>query len=167
MVFQDLMLVGTALEQSDEELIAQIRAVMEHCRRHPCHVVTGVWGYDDDPRKLWEIPEVGAHLRRLVDFGFIAILVRSTMVRELGAPAHWVDCPAFGAFEVWALGLGLFAGGGSFRMPMAEAKVLLETFARDVFPAAEAALERNLHRFAHVPADPRLLMQGRLRGETS
>jgi hypothetical protein len=163
MVFDHQMVVGTALDQSDEDLIAQIRAVMEHCRRHPCHVVTSVWGYDDDPREVWEIPEVGAHLRRLVDFGFIAILVRSSTVRELGAPAYWVDCPAFGAFEVWAHGLGLFAGGGRLRMPMAE-MALLRTFEKDVFPAAEAALKRNLHRFAHVPANPRLLMQVRPRG---
>jgi hypothetical protein len=161
MVFQDLLVVPTTLDQSDEEMIAQIRAVMEHCHRHPCAVVTTVDGYDDDPRELWEIPEVGAHLRRLVDFGFVAILLRSSTVRELGAPSHWVDCPAFGAFEVWAHGLGLFAGGGRLRMPMAEAGAVLRMFAEDVFPAAEEALKRNLHRFAHVPANARLLMQPR------
>jgi hypothetical protein len=164
MVSHDLVFVATTLDQSDEQLIAQIRAVREFAREHPARVLALVHGFDDDPRELWEIPEVGAHLRRLVDFGFIATLLRSTLVRELGAPADLLDCPAWGAFEVWAHGLGLFAGG-RFRMPHAEAMALVRTFAEDVFPAAEAALGRNLHRYAHVPADRGLLRQ--LRRERS
>jgi hypothetical protein len=135
-------------------LVAEIRAVMEHSRRHPAAVVTGVHGFDDDPRKLWEIPEVRAHLRRLVDFGFIAILLRSATIPELGAPAHLAGCPGFGGFEVWAHGHGLLQTGSN-----AIPEALVKTFARTVFPAAGKALSRNLHRYAHVPANPKLLLE--------
>jgi hypothetical protein len=150
----NLIFVQTALDQSDEEMIAEIRAVMEFSRRHPCFAVAGVHGYDDDPRELWEIPEVNPHFRRLVDFGLIAILARSTTIRALGAPAWMAGIPALGAFEVWLYGHGLLQTGRN-KLPEA----LVKTFAGTVFPAAEKALRRNLHRYAHVPANRGLLTE--------
>ena len=143
----DLIFLVTTLDQTDEQLVAQVRAVMEFARGHPCRVVATVHGFDDDPRDLREIPEVRAHLRRLVNFGLIALLVRSTTVRQLGAAPDQADSPLWGAFEVWAHGLGLYSGG-RLRMPMAEAMAMLKTFAEDILPAAGEALRRNLERYA-------------------
>jgi hypothetical protein len=150
----NLIFVQTSLDQSDEELIAEIRAVMEYSRRHPAGAMMIIQGFEDDPRELWEIPEVQAHLRRLVDFGFIAILARSTGVRELGVPDYLADCPGFGAFEVWAHGRGLLRTGSN-EIPEA----LVEMFEGTIFPAAEESLQRNLHRYAHVPANPELMLE--------
>jgi hypothetical protein len=148
----DLIFVQTAVDQSDESLIAGIRAVREHSRRHPCWVALIIHGYDDDPRELWEVAEVRAHLRRLVDFGFIAILARSTGIHGL-APESLIGCPGLGGFEVWVHGHGLLQAGEN-----AIPKALVQTFAGTIFPAACESLERNLLRFAHVPADSRLLV---------
>jgi hypothetical protein len=145
----DLIFIQTALDQTDEQLVAQIRAVMER----PADIILAVGGFDDDPRDLWDIPEVRAHFRRLVDFGLIAILVPSTGLGEL-CPAHLAGCPGLGGFEVWALGHGLLRGG-----PSTVPEALVGTFTGTVLPAAREALARNLERFAHVPANRGLLIE--------
>jgi hypothetical protein len=155
----DLIFVQTAVDQSDEDLIAGIRAIREHSQRHPCWVVLIVHGYDDDPREQWEIAEVRAHLRRLVDFGFIAILARSTGIHGL-APESLIGCPGLGGFEVRVHGHELVQAGDN-----AIPEALVQTFAGTILPAAEESLRRNLLRFPHVPANPRLLLE--FGGQTS
>jgi hypothetical protein len=146
----DLRCLLTDVGQTDEELVAQLRAMMEQARREPGETVFGVHGYDDDPRELGEIPEVRAHCRRMVDFGVLAVLTRSTWCRELGAPAWTRDVPVLGAFEVWLLGLG-HLGRDRLELPAAAAAALIDRFRREVLPASDRALSRNLHQYAHVP----------------
>jgi hypothetical protein len=141
----------TTVDETDEELVAQIRALMDHARREAGETVLTVHGYDDDPRELWQIPEARSHLARMVEFGAIAILTRSTWCRELGAPAWTMNRPLMGAFEVWMASLG-YIRGDKIELPMDEAKELLRRFRKDVLSAADRALSRNLHRYAHVPA---------------
>jgi hypothetical protein len=150
-----LLVVGTAVDETDEELVTAARNVAEQHAGQAALVFMSVYGYDADPRELWEIPEVRAHCRRLVDFGFISILVRSSIVPELGGEGG--PFAVFGAFEVWAFAEGKFAGG---RITFTAADV--ERFTAEVFPAAGEALRRNLRRFADVPANPDLLIEGRL-----
>jgi hypothetical protein len=141
----------TCVDETDEELVAQLRAVMEQARSEPGETVFAVHGYDDDPRELGQIPEVMAHCRRTVDFGAIAVLTRSTWCRELGAAGWMVGSPILGAFEVWLIGLG-HCTGDRVEMPAVAAKAMIDGFRREVLPAADRSLSRNLHRYAHVPA---------------
>ena len=106
----NLIFINTAVDQTDDRLVAQMKAVIELRESHQYDAVLSVMGYDDDRRELWQIDEVRAHLRRLVDFGAIAVLVRSLMVREL-VPRDLIGCPALGAFEVWAHGHELLQAG--------------------------------------------------------
>ena len=148
-----LIFVQTSVDQTDEHLAAQSKAVLEHARCHRSFAVLGVLGYDRDPRELWEIPEVRTHLRRLVGFGVIAVLVRSTGIREL-VPTDLIGCPALGAFEAWAHGHELLNTGRN-KVPQS----LVSTFLGTVLPAAAASLRRNLERFARVPSNPDLVIE--------
>lgn len=145
--------VITTVDATDEELVTTARNAATQAPGPNRFVFMGVYGYDDDPRELHEIPEVRPHMRRLVDFGFISILTRSSMLPELGG----IGGPfrAFGAFEVWAFAEGMFAGG---RIEFTSADV--DRFVKDVYPSAGEALRRNLRKFADVPANPDLMLVG-------
>jgi hypothetical protein len=149
--------MGTVIDQTDEELVAQVKALQDEQRRHrgsfEILVTMFVHGFDADPRELWKIPEVRAHFRRLVDFGFIAILMKSGTMPALGGGGLGIDFPGMGAFEVWAHGQEpTRTGRNTFD------ETIVRDFELTVLPAAERALQRNLERFAHVPANPDLMI---------
>ncbi len=67
------------------------------------HVVATVRGFNRDRRELYEIPEVQAFCRRLVDLGFISFLDPIVGLNSaLPAEAR----QAWGAYEVWLCGRG-------------------------------------------------------------
>ena len=117
-----------------------------------------VHGFDDDPRELHEIQvEVVAHMGRLVDFGFISVLTRSSTLPELGG----FDTGAiymFGAFEVWWFAGGMFAGGGTLAIPQSA----VDHFRDVVYPAAGERLRANLRKYPHAVANPDLGFEQRL-----
>lgn len=65
-----------------------------------------VSGYDDDPRELWEIPEVVDFFHRCIDAGVISLLPFSTMVTPN-------PVPGLGALEVWLMAHGRWSRGTS------------------------------------------------------
>jgi hypothetical protein len=148
-----LINVVTTVDETDEELITTARNVAGQSNGRTFMVVMTVHGYDDDPRELHRIPEVRPLMRRLVDFGFISVLTRSSMVPELGGVDLGGFC-MFGALEVWAFAEGKF-GGGRLKLTLNDVR----KFTEEVFPAAGEALRRNLRRYADVPADPGLILE--------
>jgi hypothetical protein len=73
-------------------------------------IVCSIYGFDEDPRELHEIPEVRGFCRRLVSVGFISYLdYASTLL-----PEERQTAPGLGAFEVWACGEGIMRNGLEF-----------------------------------------------------
>jgi hypothetical protein len=107
----DIFNLTTAIDQTNEDLIAQMKCVIDFCAQFDGDIVTTCCSFDHDPREIWEIPEFQAHCQRLVEFGFIGILISATHCPYLGAPPHLLNSPFLGAFEVWAHSLNLFRGG--------------------------------------------------------
>jgi hypothetical protein len=160
-----MMSVGPDLATTDEELVVMVTDILDEAKRHPrIRFVMAVRGhnyYHYDLRELREIPEMVPYMRRLVDFGYIAILDRSATIPELGGvdtgDQHFEYGPGqifvFGAIEAWAFAQGLFAGG---RLDLAAGHV--RQFLEEGLPAAGESLRRNLRRFPHVVPEPDLIL---------
>jgi len=88
-----------------------IRATLPIVLKEQKYWVCAIGGYEDDERELYEIPEVRAYCRRLVDEGFIASLHPTTLFFQDKNPEIK---NYLGGVEVWAIGEGLLDSGGSF-----------------------------------------------------
>jgi hypothetical protein len=99
-----VLIVDLGLDATNEDILEQMR-VMKRAREEGFykHVVCGVRNFGDDPRELYEIAEVRAFCRRLVNLGFISYLDFSTVfVPDLPPVAK----KGWGAAEVWLCGEG-------------------------------------------------------------
>jgi hypothetical protein len=84
-----------------------------------CHATkTGFFicvdGYEEDPRELWEIPEVATFFQRLVSSGFISFLEVSATAEgltRLDKEITSIGFPGFGALEVWMISKGMMHAG--------------------------------------------------------
>lgn len=94
-----LVLIGLTISWTNEELIAQMRLLKEKREHGWEHILCYVGGFDDDQRKLWDIPEVRAFCRRLSNIGFISYLDYISSTDEKLRQA-------WGAAEVWACAEG-------------------------------------------------------------
>jgi hypothetical protein len=94
-----VLFVELGIDATNEDILDQMR-IMKRARedRTYSNVVCLIRGFGDDPRELFEIAEVRAFCRRIVNLGFISYLDFSTFfnpkVPEL-AKESW------GAAEVW------------------------------------------------------------------
>lgn len=90
---------------SDDQIKGIIQKAIPICSENKCGFCLTISGYDDDPRDLWNIPEVVSFMKRLVDIGFISILEVSTNSKELMRTEYKdIDkLPGFGAIEVWMM----------------------------------------------------------------
>lgn len=100
-----VLTVDLGLDATDEDIVGQMR-VMKSAREGNLYtsVVCTVRGYGDDPRELWDVPEVKTFCRRLVRLGFISYLDVFSSVPP-GPPG--MSRLGFGAGEVWLTSLGL------------------------------------------------------------
>jgi hypothetical protein len=157
-----LFTVVTVVDQTDEELVTTARNVAARSHRDTVMVAMVVHGYDHDPRELHEIPEVVTHMRRLVDFGFISILTRSSTMPALGG-IDMGGFRVFGALEAWAFAEGMFSPGGVFGAGVVSIPMdAVKRFTDEVFPAAGEALRRNMRRFPDAVANPNLILEGEI-----
>lgn len=62
-------------------------------------IVVLIAGFDDDPREVYDIPEIRAFCRRLTCIGFISYLTACALADSLTKNA-------LGAYEIWAIGEG-------------------------------------------------------------
>jgi hypothetical protein len=101
---------------SDDALVDAMRWAIR-VRSHGVQCVrAAVKGYEDDPREMWEIPEVRQLCQRLVDLGVIAVLELSDFCPEhpkLQRDHREGKATPMGpgALEVWLLAKGRVTGG--------------------------------------------------------
>jgi hypothetical protein len=67
-----------------------------------------IGGYENDPRELWEIPEMKNFGSRLVRIGFISLLELSTQFKRQKDPDPMYGL-TLGALEVWAISKGILS----------------------------------------------------------
>ncbi len=107
-----VLTVDLGLDATDDDIHDQMQ-IMKHSREEHRydHVVCTIRGFSDDPRELYDIPEVREYCKRLVDLGFISYLDFSMLVNpetpEL-AKHGW------GACEVWLCSAGRLKAVNSF-----------------------------------------------------
>ena len=111
-----VMGVHLALDDSDADLLAQLLTIRDHRRRFGDQAFAGcaISGFDDDPRELYEIPEVRSFCGRLVDYGFISgldLTANSELRDAIGLPTDPIlaRCKMLGALEVWLVACNLVA----------------------------------------------------------
>jgi len=97
-----ILFVELGIEATNDDILDQMRK-MKACREDGSYsyVVCTVRGFGDDERRLFEIPEVRAFCRRIVNLGFISYLDFTTTF-DSRVPAIAKD--AWGATEVWLCG---------------------------------------------------------------
>src|ERR1700722_18915561 len=78
---EHVLIVDLGLDATNYDLLDQMR-VMKRAReeRFYPHVVAQIRGFGDDPRELYDIPEVRAFCRRLVNLGFVSYLEVTTLI---------------------------------------------------------------------------------------
>ena len=105
---------------------------MTRCERDGSygHVVCTVRGFRDDKRSLFDIPEVRAFCRRVVNLGFISYLDFTTTF-DSSVPAIAKD--GWGAAEVW------LCGEGRLRSQMPLTRELIDELKRVVCESNEKA----------------------------
>jgi hypothetical protein len=94
-----VLFVDLGLDASNDDILDQMR-ILKRAREERCYkaIVCLVRGFDDDPRELFDIPEVRAFCRRIVNLGFISYLDFTTFFDpEMPEEAK----KAWGAAEVW------------------------------------------------------------------
>jgi len=94
-----IMMVELGISATNEQLIDQMR-IMKRAREDGTykHIVATIRDFGDDPRELFDIPEVRAFSRRVVNLGFISYLEMSTAVgTDLPTEAKL----GWGAYEFW------------------------------------------------------------------
>jgi hypothetical protein len=141
----DLHIVKLSIRYGREELLDQMRQMNQVRRKNAAaRVVCTISDYDNDPRELYEIPEVRTFCQRLVDIGCIADPDAFTSVPGASALPLPVG---LGAFEVWALSQGLVPQAGTLDVTEAMLTrfraVLRECNRRADLALAVGGVERN------------------------
>lgn len=106
-------IVATLLVGINEDEDAVNRFAMKSFSRFPptCHRSIQFLGFDNDPRELFDIPEVCEKAKRLLsdERGNIRPFIRLLCWSDFDTPTHTVPP----AFKAWRQSLGLAAKGGN------------------------------------------------------
>lgn len=104
----DVMCMSLSVDMTDNEIKDCIQQSLPVCNAKEQGFFLSIDGYDDDRRELWQIPEVVKFMKRLCDFGFIAILEASTTCSVLIRKEYkkFKKLPGIGALEVWMFATG-------------------------------------------------------------
>lgn len=94
-----VFIIDLALSHSPEDVIGHMKSAKIAWESGLYqHVFCTIGGFGNDSRELWQIPEVRAFCRRLVDSAFVSYLSMSGQ-KAVGAPD---GCDGlWGALEVW------------------------------------------------------------------
>jgi hypothetical protein len=99
---EKVLLVELGIDATNDDIFDQMR-VMKKAReeRFYDNIVCSIRDFGADPRELYEIPEVRAFCRRVVNLGFISYLDFTTLFNpELPELAK----QGWGAAEIWLCG---------------------------------------------------------------
>ena len=113
---EKVLLVELGIDASNNDIIDQMR-IMKRARQEGLYdnVICTIRGFDDDRRELYDIPEVRAFCRRLVNLAFISYL---DFVTTIVADAPEVVKKGWGAAEVWLCGEGRFSTGAEWTIEL-------------------------------------------------
>jgi hypothetical protein len=90
-----------------------IRATLPQVMKEQKYWVCAIAGYENDERELYEVPEVRAFCRRLVERGFIASMRPTTQFFQDDHP----ELKRFlGGIEVWAIAENHMDSNGGFSL---------------------------------------------------
>lgn len=106
----DALFVSLTADLTDDEIKDILFDLYPVCNKLRQGFMLTISGYDEDKRDLWEIPEVVAFYKRLIDFGFLSVLEVTTGIDGL---ARFPKCPGFGAVEVWMAATGRMVRGST------------------------------------------------------
>jgi hypothetical protein len=94
-----ILIVDLGIDATNEDILDQMRIMKRGREEHRYdNVVCSIRGFDKDPHELFEIPEIRAFCRRIVNLGFISYLDFTTIFHE-GVPE--LAKKRWGAAEVW------------------------------------------------------------------
>jgi hypothetical protein len=96
---KSLLYCSVTVDMTDDEIKEMIHKMYRRVDEVGHGFLFTVAGYNNDPRELWEIPEVIAFFKRLIDIGFLSVLEPVAQIADPGGPA-------FGALEVWMVATG-------------------------------------------------------------
>lgn len=100
----DIAIVHLTVGHTNDELLDLMQGTKSAREQRACgKIVAAIAGYDDDPREVWEIPEVRAFCRRLFNIGFASYL--DAFGKDWLKDAS-TEPSGLGAFEVWMIGEG-------------------------------------------------------------
>lgn len=102
-------LLAVTVDMTDEQLLEGVWKSYIVCDLTHRGFGLTISGYDDDPRELFEIPEVVKFCRRILNLGFMSILEVSTQSPELKSEDSWGL--GFGALEIWCIARNLVTTG--------------------------------------------------------
>ena len=98
----DLWIMRLSLDLSNDEIIDMMKAMKLAREKQACQeIVCFIEGFDGDRRQLFDIPEVIAFCRRLVNLGFTSWLTFQTSVP--GTSEYESLNGSLGSLEVWLI----------------------------------------------------------------
>ncbi len=97
----DLLCTTVHIKMTDEEIKDAVRNLQPVCLEKQQGFCLTISGFDDDPRELYEIPEVVAFAERLVKYGFMSCLHVTTTIEDLIPQFKGRKLPGLGALELW------------------------------------------------------------------
>lgn len=77
---KDTLVLLVAIDETNEEIADYMRRMKAARENGVKHVFLTIGGFNDDPRELYQIPEVRAFCRRLVNLGFTSYLDFTTTI---------------------------------------------------------------------------------------
>jgi hypothetical protein len=111
-----VLLVELGIDATNDDIIDQMR-IMKRAREEGVYdnVICVIRAFDDDPRELYDIPEVRAFCRRIVNLAFISYLdVATTLVPD----APELVRKGWGAAEAWLCAEGRYNTGTELTMEL-------------------------------------------------
>lgn len=102
-----------ASDISDNGIDNLIRMTLPSILQKDTYWVCAISGYEYDERELYEVAEVRAFCRRLVERGFIASLHVSTLLLQEELPELETY---LGGVEIWAIGENMLTRTGDFQI---------------------------------------------------
>ena len=93
----DLLVINLGVDTPIDEIKGMFADLWKQVKISKKGFVLTTAGFDDDPRELYEIPEVIEFYKKLIEIGFLSLLVPDM----LDTPKD--EIVGFGAFEIWMI----------------------------------------------------------------
>lgn len=118
-----MLVCAFTADMTDDELKESIHQMYPMCQKMTEGFTLTISGYDNDPRELWEIPEVIKFCKKLIDLGFPALLKMGGGLDEKEPmPGH----PGFGVLEIWLIATGRIQAKGNYDISKADYETALK-----------------------------------------